>query len=95
MHTCFNDTISPVLFLNFLSCLKKYQKRDLATMRSGAKILILYKGVVFSFSVGNLRPITSYSFNYEKIYYKIKALSNTYYYSITIVTPHDLNMTYN
>lgn len=66
-HTCFKDTISPVLFLNFLSCLKKYQKRDLATIRSGAKILILYKGVVFSFSVGNLRPMTSYSFNCNQI----------------------------
>uniref|UniRef100_A0A8D9AQV1 Uncharacterized protein n=1 Tax=Cacopsylla melanoneura TaxID=428564 RepID=A0A8D9AQV1_9HEMI len=59
----FNDTISPVLFLNFFSCLKKYQNLDLATMSSGAKILILYRGVIFSFSVGSLRPMTSYSFS--------------------------------
>lgn len=35
-------------------------------MASGANILILYNGVDFSFSVGNLRPITSNSFNYKK-----------------------------
>lgn len=64
--TCFNETISPVDFLNFLSCRKKYQNLDFATMASGANILILYNGVVFSFSVGNLRPITSNSFNYKK-----------------------------
>ena len=35
------DDFSPVVFLNFLSCLRKYQKRDLATIWSVAKILIL------------------------------------------------------
>lgn len=57
------ETISPVVFLNFLSCLRKYQKRDLATIGSGEKILILYKGGLGSFSDGSLRPITSYSLN--------------------------------
>lgn len=57
------ETISPVVFLNFLSCLKKYQKRDLATMGSGEKILILYRGGLGSFWEGSLRPMTSYSFN--------------------------------
>merc|ERR1719341_1685253 len=56
------DTISPVVFLNFLSCLKKYQNLDLATIMSGAKILILYKGVTGSDSVGIFLPITLYSF---------------------------------
>lgn len=37
----FSDTISPVDFLNFFNCLKKYQNLDLATIGSGAKILIL------------------------------------------------------
>ncbi|KAH1022324.1 hypothetical protein HUJ04_011745 [Dendroctonus ponderosae] len=59
----FSETISPVDFLNFFNCLKKYQNLDLATIGSGAKIRILYKGVVGSFSVGSLRPMTSYSFS--------------------------------
>lgn len=63
--TNLRETISPVLFLNFFSCLKKYQNLDFATMSSGAKILILYSGVTCSFSVGNLRPMTSYSFNWK------------------------------
>merc|ERR550517_971168 len=32
------ETISPVVFLNFLSCLRKYQNLDLATIWSVAKI---------------------------------------------------------
>ncbi|KYN31100.1 hypothetical protein ALC56_14912 [Trachymyrmex septentrionalis] len=56
--TCLRDTISPVDFLNFFNWRKKYQNLDLATIASGANILILYSGVVFSFSVGSLRPIT-------------------------------------
>ena len=61
------ETISPVVFLNFFSWRKKYQKRDLATIGSGEKILILYRGGLGSLSEGSLRPMTSYSFNW-KIY---------------------------
>lgn len=57
------ETISPVVFLNFFNWRKKYQKRDLATIWSGEKILILYRGGFGSLSEGSLRPITSYSFN--------------------------------
>merc|ERR1719237_487219 len=56
------ETISPVVFLNFLNCLRKYQNLDLATIWSVAKILILYRGVTGSDSVGIFRPITRYSF---------------------------------
>lgn len=59
------ETISPVVFLNFLSCRRKYQKRDLATIGSGEKILILYRGGLGSLSDGSLRPITSYSLNWK------------------------------
>lgn len=34
-------TISPLAFLTFFNCLKKYQNLDLATTSLGAKILIL------------------------------------------------------
>lgn len=61
------ETISPVVFLNFFNWRKKYQNRDLATMGSGEKILILYRGGFGSLSEGNLRPMTSYSFNCENI----------------------------
>jgi hypothetical protein len=61
--TCFIETISPVVFLNFFNCLRKYQNLDFATMASGAKIRILYSGVTFSLPVGSLRPITSNSFS--------------------------------
>merc|ERR1719370_2723511 len=57
------ETISPVVFLNFLNCLRKYQNLDLATIWSVAKNLILYRGVTGSDSVGIFRPITRYSFN--------------------------------
>lgn len=59
------ETISPVVFLNFFNCLKKYQNRDLATILSGEKILILYRGGFGSLSDGSLRPMTSYSFNWK------------------------------
>ena len=38
--TSLMSTISPLAFFTFLSFLVKYQKRDLATMWSGAKIVI-------------------------------------------------------
>ena len=41
----------------------KFSYLDLATTASGAKILILYKGVSGSSSVGNLRPMTRNSRN--------------------------------
>lgn len=64
MHfTCWTLTISPVVFLNLRSWRRKYQKRDLATIWSGAKILMRYKGGFGSFSDGSLRPMTLYSFN--------------------------------
>merc|ERR1719244_1573846 len=47
--------------LELPSCLKKYQKRDLATIWSVAKILILERGVTGSLSVGSFLPMTRYS----------------------------------
>lgn len=70
------ETISPVVFLNFFSWRKKYQKRDLATIWSGEKILILYRGGLGSLSEGSLRPMTSYSFNCKKQEIYIKPLNN-------------------
>ena len=37
IHTSLRDTISPALFLTFLSFFRKYQKRDLATTVLDAK----------------------------------------------------------
>ena len=56
---------------HFIKALEKFKKNsnhlfsylDLATTASGAKILILYKGVSGSSSVGNLRPMTRNSRN--------------------------------
>lgn len=69
------ETISPVVFLNFFSWRKKYQKRDLATIWSGEKILILYRGGLGSLSEGSLRPMTSYSFNWKRQMIEIKPVS--------------------
>ena len=38
--TTLTPTISPLAFLTFFNCLKKYQNRDLATTVLGAKILM-------------------------------------------------------
>merc|ERR1719447_581795 len=48
--TSSTETISPVVFLNLRSWRRKYQKRDLATTGSVAKIRILYRGVTGSAS---------------------------------------------
>lgn len=68
------ETISPVAFLNLRSWRKKYQNRDLATMWSGAKMIILKRGGFGSFSDGNLRPMISYSFNYKRKKHKLVML---------------------
>lgn len=60
-HTRPQYTISPEAFFIFLSWETKYQKRDLATMWLGAKILIRYRGGAGFLAEGNRRPITLYS----------------------------------
>lgn len=54
-------TISPVAFLTLRRPRKKYQKRDLATVVLGAKMVIRYISGVGLASVGKWRPMTSYS----------------------------------
>lgn len=61
VHTTLRLTISPLAFLTFLSLVRKYQKRDLATTVLGAKMRMRYNlGVGFA-SVGKWRPMTWYS----------------------------------
>lgn len=55
------ETISPVAFLTFLRPRMKYQKRDLATVVLGAKMVIRYSVGCGLASVGRWRPMTSYS----------------------------------
>lgn len=51
-HTSLMLTISPLAFLTFLSLVRKYQNRDLATTGLGAKMRMRYSlGVGFA-SVG-------------------------------------------
>lgn len=54
-------TISPLAFLTFLSFIKKYQKRDLATTSLGAKMRMRYNFGVGLASEGKWRPMTWYS----------------------------------
>lgn len=57
----FKLTISPLAFLTFLSFIRKYQKRDLATTSLGAKMRMRYSFGVGFVSVGRWRPMTWYS----------------------------------
>jgi hypothetical protein len=62
--TCSQLTISPAVFLIFLSFLTKNQNLLLATTSFGANILICTSGGVLTFSVGRLRPTILNSFNW-------------------------------
>lgn len=61
VRTALTETISPVAFLTLRRPRKKYQKRDLATVVLGAKIVMRYMAGVGLASVGKWRPMTSYS----------------------------------
>ncbi|KAF1758116.1 hypothetical protein GCK72_014574 [Caenorhabditis remanei] len=60
-QTCLIERISPLAFFTRRSMETKYQKRDLAITWLVAKICIFQIGVTGSFSVGILRPTTTYS----------------------------------